>query len=600
MCYTAGRFTPVVLLPFLAVICMTVPFVLCLEAETHGWNSLGKEADALDSLLSGLEMSKLQNLLKNIPPAELQKVASRLIGEVETSNTEMEKRKSILQAIKKEGILDSWKKDLDSLIFDENTLPIGSDDKAKEFQSNLKCTDKSGEHSQHKRHVLSEDASKQKMEEAAQHVLGNPATNEIPSDTVKEQLHRDDVDYLFQMAEETFDAPSEQLLSSKLSPPPSQINKQQPPSKPAVQEKKRTEAKKKPNQKNNQEPLGALVGMAKKLLGQDESDPTLDIVANMASAYMKNMDNSASPKKNGGNNGPDLNSLLQMASLFSGGGGDNGNAMADNPLQTLTSLLTNSGMDMGQMLQMGSMLMGQGMDNSVSRKNKPTSPIIELIIRTVANFLNMDSVLLLDYYNGLAKLVEANSWNEINTILRKTTGTDVEALLDLLGNDDIRQQISDSTTSTVVHWFQDFLDPEGLNTKIFYLNALSQQYNYPLVDSKNVIETLAQLIERLSVDHLDAKIDLRPYLKHTEKQLRSLLHLEPYEKIDFRKFSERELSIAVQHTMKTEVFDSLSELWSDFRIASRFPKCARTVLCRRNVPNYSRTGLKQGITRATR
>lgn len=409
----------------------------------------------------------------------------------------------------------------------------------------------------------------------------------------QEQIDRNDIEYLLQTAEETLDTPSMKLEPPKLAPPPYKSVK-----KPTSQEKKKPEPTKKAYKKKQEEPLDALVGMAKKLLGQDESDPTLDIVANMASAYMKNMDNSG--KKKSGNNSPDLASMLQMASLFAGGAGNAG----DNPLQSLASLLGNSGMDMGQLLQMGSALMGQGFqDSQVARKTKTTSPIAELIIRFLANFLNMDSVVLMDYYNGLSRLSEANSWNDINIILRKTTGTDVESMLDLLGNEEVREKISDTTTSNVVHWLKDFLEPDSLQTKIMYLNAFLMQYNYPLLDPKNVVESFNQLIERVSQDYLNTKINLRPYFKQTEKQLKRLLHIEATEQIDFRTVSERELAIIVQHTMKNEVFDPLAVSWMDFRLASRFPKCARTILCQRNVPSNSARspeGLKQGVTRATR
>ncbi len=136
-----SRFTPVGFY-FLSVICVTVPFVAALEAETHGSWGLGKDVDALSSLFSNLEVEKLQSLLKNVPPAELQKVASRVLSEVNTDHSEQEKRSSILKAIKKEGLLGSWKEELDKLIFDDNALPLGSDDKAKEFQRNLKCQNK--------------------------------------------------------------------------------------------------------------------------------------------------------------------------------------------------------------------------------------------------------------------------------------------------------------------------------------------------------------------------------------------------------------------------------------------------------------------------
>lgn len=140
-----SRLTPVGCFYFLlALICVTVPFTVgTLEAEMLGnaWES-GKEADALSSLFSNLEVEKLQSLLKNVPPAELQKIATRVLGDVNKNDNEQEKRNSILKAIKKEGLLDSWKEELNNMIFDDNSLPLESDNKAKEFQRNLKGKDK--------------------------------------------------------------------------------------------------------------------------------------------------------------------------------------------------------------------------------------------------------------------------------------------------------------------------------------------------------------------------------------------------------------------------------------------------------------------------
>ena len=80
------------------------------------------------------------------------------------------------------------------------------------------------------------------------------------------------------------------------------------------QKNSQQKASKKPTKK--EEPLDALLGLAKQYLGQDKHDPTLDIMANMASAYMKN--NQKTNQKSDG--GLDLDTVMQMASLFSGKG----------------------------------------------------------------------------------------------------------------------------------------------------------------------------------------------------------------------------------------------------------------------------------------
>jgi len=61
--------------------------------------------------------------------------------------------------------------------------------------------------------------------------------------------------------------------------------------------------------------MDAILGLAKKYLGHDESDPTLDLMANMASAYMK----SAQKKSGGGKGGEGINleSMMRMASMLS-------------------------------------------------------------------------------------------------------------------------------------------------------------------------------------------------------------------------------------------------------------------------------------------
>ena len=622
MIHNCSRFRPVVLLHFLAVICVTIPLVLSVEVEAHSWDTVGKDADALDSLLSKLQMGKLQNILKNIPPAELQKIASRLQRKINAGDTESQKKKSIMEAMKAEGLLDSWKMELDGMIFDDNAIPNESDEKANQFQKSLNCNNKDGGCSSQPASPASQ------IEEAVHEMLGNTESNGTPSST-REQIERNDLDFLFQEAAEIFETPSENLKPPKLVPPPYKPN-QKPSSsyQPSGPERVRGESVKKPSRKNNdQEPLSALVGMAKQFLGQDENDKTLDMVANMASLYLNNMDTSGNnakktaPKnsgpdigamlqfasllsanaggKSGGNGGPDLSSLLQLASLF---GGESGGDAANNPVQSLLSLLGNSGVDMNQIIQMGSMLMNKGSASSVSRKSQSTSPMVDLVIRFVANWLEMDPDLLLNYVDGVSQLVEAKSWNEINIILRRSTGTDVETMLDMMANDDIRQQFSDTSTDFVAHWLRTNVNPDSFQSRLLYINALLQQYNYPPIDPQNEVESVSRVVERLSGDFLNMKIDLRPYLRHVEKQLKDVLHIVGPQKLDFRNFSEEELSHAVRYTMKNEVFDPLADLWADFRLASRVPKCARTILCRRNIPGTykSQAGLKEGITRGAR
>lgn len=578
-----SRFRPAKLY-FLALICVTVPFIASHETETLGWNSLGKEAMGLTSLFSKMEMEKLSSVLKSIPPAELQKVAGRVLSQVNAQQTEFEKRSAILKAMKNEGLFGEWKENLDNLLFDDNALPVELSEKAKQFQSNLKCNNKNADGTSNCKDqmTLPENASAKDMENAVHEMLGNAEPAGKQRASFQDEIDRNDVDFLFQEADEVLEEPPETLRPPK-----------------PTQEIQRGETIKKHKKVKQEEPLGALVGMAKKMLGQDASDPTLDIVANMASAYIQsNMDNSRKAKPS--DSGPDLGSLLQLASLFSNTVGKTNSA--DNPLQTLTSLLSNSGMDMNQLLQMGSALMNQGNQGTVSRRKDPTSPIVELLIRLIANFLEMDSAMLLNYYNGLTKVIEAESWDDINRTLRRTTGTNVESMLDMMANDDVRWQLADSAATTVVHWMQHFFDPTDMQTRLMYLNALLMQYNYPPVDPKNVLETLTDLIERLIEEQFSTHVDLKPYVKQTEKQFKSMLHLEPNEPFDFGRYNTKELTMATQRTIKGEMFDPLAELWSDFRLASRFPKCAQTIVCRRNAPSSGRSAarLKQGITRAMR
>lgn len=591
--------------------------VIAVASVAHGTMAsepVGPEVK--HSLFAGFDLGKLQELLKDVPHDKMQKLAGRVIGELGKIHTDDAKKNefqtALLRAAKAEGLLGAWKDKLDALLYDDNAMASGSDDKAKRLQAKVKDVVNNAASSRGSP-PLAEGASLADIRKAVHQMLGNTDSNDTPSAASRDSFAQDDLNYLFDAASDILDSPSDSMQPPKVA---EKIRK------PASYQEKKAKEQGRQGAKKKQDPVDSIVGMAKQLLGHEDSDPTLDIVANMASAYM----NSASNSK-GGTGGPDLASMMQLASMFTGGAGnkkskDNGPDLAsmlqlasmfaggaggkkstdDNPLQMLTSFLGNSGMDLNQLLQLGTQLLSQNDNVPAKRKHLSTSPIAELVIRLLANFLEMDPDFLVNYYTGLTQVVEANSWTEINTILRRSTGTDVETVLDSLANDDIRQQLSDSTTATLVHWLQHFANPDSLNTRIVYLNAMLTQYNYPAVDAKNVIETLSEVVAKLCSDYMGTKVDIGPYLAHFDQQLKWLLKLSPDDHIDFRKFSEAELSHAIEYTMKTEVFDPIAALWSDFRLASRVPKCARTILCRRNLPQATRSsfGLREGVTRATR
>lgn len=486
-------------------------------------------------------MEKIRELLKEMP-VELQQFAGQALmtQHLDVADSRFPKLQSaILKAAKDKGLLGVWKDKLDALIFDDeasNSLPRSTNDD---------------------------------MEKSVHEMLGNTEEDESSNE----------IDY------NSAQPPAPKKEAKVPTPPASAYDR------PSQRTKGETGGKKK-------EPLDALVGMAKKYLGQEENDPTLDIVANMASAYLRSTEKTSG---NNANNGPDLGSLLQMASLFSGAGGGKQGGSAGNPLESIASLLGNSGMDLGQLLQLGSAMMDKGATSgsAVGKKKTSASPIVELVIRGLASTLNMDPDYLLNYYNGLSQLMEANSWDEINSILRRTTGTDAEVLLDSLADNQLRQEMSDATTGLLVDWLHSFLDPETLNTRIMYVNAMLLNYNYPTIDSKNVIETVSLVVERLSKDFGDTQVDPKPYLLAADQQLKRLLNLAPSDTIDFRSFTQEELLHAFGNSMKSEVFDPLADLWSDFRVASRYPKCARTIVCLRNSAGLTK-GLKHAITQATR
>lgn len=85
-------------------------------------------------------------------------------------------------------------------------------------------------------------------------------------------------------------------------------------------------------------------------------------------------------------------------------------------------------------------------------------------------------------------------------------------------------------------------------------------------------------------------------------QVKSMLGLDPSDAIDLHNYSATDLADTVGYYIKSEFFDVLADIWSDFKLASRYPKCARTVICVRNSPQSVRTslGLKQAMTRSAR
>lgn len=577
----------------LLTICILDSFVVLtahesdIDVASNFIPPLDNRADMLlNSLFSGPKLAQLQELLREMPPeafVELEKVAGRVINKLGDTNEAEKLQHAIVQAAKEQGgLLESWKDKLDSLVLDD-----GKTEKTSKCQSgNVKCAEE--KQNNPKPAPLLQDNIQESVK---------VDSNATPPATAHQKIGNNDVNYLLETAEEMETQPeaNQAATPQRIQSPPSPNKKpaaKMPKPSASAYDKKRGETNRTPPKKKK--PMDALVGMAKQYLGQEENDPTLDILANMASAYMQVNDD-----KLNDNNGPDLNSILQMASLFTGGGSQNS---GDNPLQSILSLLDNSGMDLNQVLQIGSSLLGQNGLVSSSRKGKEASNVPELIIRFLANILHVDATPLIDYFNGLNSLMEANSWDQINVILRRTTGTDAEAMLDLLANEKIRQQMSDTATATLVQWLQDYLNPDSLQSRAMIINAMLLQYGYPMIDTKNLIESVSVLAEQLSKTFAGAPFNLRPYLKEAEAQLKYTLNLDSNSVIDFRNFSREELSHAVEYTMKTEVFDPLADIWSAFRLASRYPKCARFILCRQNAPPTTRTslGLKEGITRATR
>ena len=510
---------------FSSLVCIVVLAVRTAAHEsdtdvTNNFIPTDNRADMLlNSLFSGSKLEKLQELLRELPPeafVELEEVAGRVKSKMGDSNEAEKLQHAIIQAAKEQGGLlgSSLRDKLDSLMFDDEKK---GGEEASKCQSGTKCAEE-------KQSIpLLQDDMK---------LSGKVDSNKTPPVTVHKKIGINDVNYLSENAEDILDATNNQppVESQRVQSPPAikkPAVKMPTPSASAYDNKKRGETNKVPPKKKK--PMDALVGMAKQYLGQEENDPTLDILANMASAYMQVNDKSK--------DGPDLNSLLQMASLFTGGSNSADNS---NPLQSILSLFEHSGMDLNQVLQIGSTLLGQqnGIVSS-GRNGKPASNVAELIIRFIANTLHIDHTPLIEYYYGLTNLMDANSWDQINTILRRTTGTDAEVMLDLLANEKIRQQMSDTATATLVQWLQEYLNPDFLQSRTMVVNAMLFQYGYPIIDPKNLIESISVLGEHLSKTFAGTKFNLRPYLKEAERQLQYALNLDSNSVIDFRNFTQK-------------------------------------------------------------
>ena len=246
--------------------------------------------DDVKNLLSDSTLSKVEHLLKNIPDEQfegLQNLASRVIGEMsQAKKTEEPKtseknvveetdelQQAILAAMKKEGLLDSWKKQLDTLIFDDK-VKFESNKEAEEFHSNLKCTKDKNHESAQKDELFKAPpagASMDDMERAVHEMLGNSPPDAARGDQPSPSVSDHDVDYLFKSADDLpvpkVNAPDEP--SPYMAPPKAPEEAPKPKVKktpPKPTKKAKAEPKKKAKKKSN-EPLGALVGLAKQYLG---------------------------------------------------------------------------------------------------------------------------------------------------------------------------------------------------------------------------------------------------------------------------------------------------------------------------------------------
>lgn len=252
----------------------------------------------------------------------------------------------------------------------------------------------------------------------------------------------------------------------------------------------------------------------------------------MASSYMKTelkkpMGSGKSQKKSptAAGDGLDLGAMMQLASLFSGDSAQN------NLLQSLSSLLKpeqdssdDAGPSLEQILKLGSLFMGQPAKNAKNAAQVAVNPVAQLVLRFLAMMLDLEPDQLFKYYTGFQKMVETDTWSEMNAVLRATTGTDVEAFLDLLDSDETRRELAETTCVNVVDWLQTFIDPMGLKTKVFYVNSYLLQYDYPPINPRHLIDTVSIVVDRMVHDFLTIQIESRPYMK----QVHSTSHLPQF------------------------------------------------------------------------
>lgn len=546
----------------LSALCWTGA-VWCRIDKEEGIQHIIPEKDTLMDFFSASDLQAIQKVLKQIPQKELkslENLAGRVIGKLGGSQSEGDKplnmfeevgnfQSTIMEVMKNEDLVNSMKDKLGSLVSNDKK-EIKPNPGADKFQSGMKHANKDDELPSTAGKSLPKTASselpgrvQEKTEKEAEKLKneGTPVKSNLKRETSGEQ------------AKET--------------------------AKPPTQNKK--EAKKKAKKKQQQQqPMDALVGLAKQYLGQADSDPTLNIIANLASSYMnKDSDQDA---------GLDFNSLIQMASLLGGNSGQG------DLMQSISSLLDGSGFDMEKILQMGTALLGQ------KPGHKSGSPVFDFLLQHVADYLDMDRETLKKYFSDFSDLMDANSWEDVNEVMRSSAGTDAENFLDLLSNDDIREQLAEMSAEYLAQWIRDFAEPEVMKMRVFYVNSYLLRYNYPAIDPKNLIASSSAAIDRISLDLMGSKVMPKRFLKRLEKKFKTVLRLDPTEEINLRNISQQNLANLIQFTINQEVLRSISDVWTDVQTAMDHPECARTILCMRNSPNRLQTilGLKEATTRA--
>jgi len=544
-----------------------------------------------DALFSA---SQVEQLLKNLPLdnlAGVQKMAGRFMKEMAAGQKATDGsdafQETVLAAMKNQGVLDTWKKRLDAMMYNE----VDPDTDEDAFQA---------------------DAD---IEEKPQPSVYQPSAVPQSLDAMEKVVHQmlgsvdPDVERLMKSAADLV-LPKTDRASQQQQQQQKQQQQQQQPSPSVAAPQRVIEApapsKKDKAKKKSTEPLDAIVDLAKQYLGQDASDPTLDLLASMASSYMKTelkkpMGSGKSQKKSptAAGDGLDLGAMMQLASLFSGDSAQN------NLLQSLSSLLKpeqdssdDAGPSLEQILKLGSLFMGQPAKNAKNAAQVAVNPVAQLVLRFLAMMLDLEPDQLFKYYTGFQKMVETDTWSEMNAVLRATTGTDVEAFLDLLDSDETRRELAETTCVNVVDWLQTFIDPMGLKTKVFYVNSYLLQYDYPPINPRHLIDTVSIVVDRMVHDFLTIQIESRPYMKQAEAELKRLLRVDQSKVLDLGNFTQTQLTRALRSSVEHEVIDPVADIWYDYKLASRYPRCARTIVCQRNAPADVRTplGLKAAVT----